>query len=86
MAVPDTNYVRTSDGVHIAYQVLGDGPFDLVFAPSFISHLEWAWEDPGYAAMLRRLASFSRLIWFDRRGLGLSDRPERLPTLEDQAG
>ena len=82
--VPETRYVRTADGVHIAYQVLGDGPLDLVFVPGWVNHLEWAWEYPPFAAMLRRLGSFSRLIWFDRRGLGLSDRPDRLPILEDQ--
>ena len=85
MAVlPETRYVRTADGVHIAYQVLGDGPLDLVFVPGWVNHLEWAWEYPPFAAMLRRLGSFSRLIWFDRRGLGLSDRPDHLPILEDQ--
>jgi class 3 adenylate cyclase len=82
--VPDTRYAKTSDGVHIAYQVLGDGPRDLVYVPRWPSHLDWAWEYPPFARMLRRLASFSRLIWFDKRGSGLSDRPERLPTLEDQ--
>ena len=82
--VPETRYAKTGDGVHIAYQVVGDGPIDLVFVPGWVSHVEWAWENPSYARFFRRLASFSRLILFDKRGLGLSDRPERLPTLEDQ--
>jgi len=82
--VPETRYAKTADGVHIAYQVVGDGPIDLVFVPGWVNHVEWAWEYPGYARLLSRLASFSRLIWFDKRGMGLSDRPEKLPTLEDQ--
>jgi len=82
--VPETRYAKTEDGVHIAYQVVGDGPIDLVFVPGWVSHVEWAWENPSYARFFRRLSSFSRLILFDKRGLGLSDRPGRLPTLEDQ--
>lgn len=72
-AQPDTRYARSGD-VHIAYQVLGDGPLDIVFVPGFASHLEWQWEEPMQAAFFRRLASFSRLIRFDKRGAGLSDR------------
>ena len=81
--VPMIRYVRNGD-VALAYQVLGDGPIDLVFLPSFLSNLEIAWESPLYARFLRRLASFSRLILMDRRGTGLSDRmsPEDLPPLE----
>lgn len=82
--VPKTHYVKTADGVSIAYQVMGNGPIDLVFVPGGVNHVEWAWEYAGYARLLERLASFARLIWFDKRGLGLSDRPDRLPTLEDQ--
>jgi pimeloyl-ACP methyl ester carboxylesterase/class 3 adenylate cyclase/DNA-binding CsgD family transcriptional regulator len=70
---PRTRYARSGD-LSIAYQVVGDGPVDLVHAPPFISHLEWTWEWPPYARYLRRLASFSRLILFDKRGTGLSDR------------
>jgi pimeloyl-ACP methyl ester carboxylesterase len=72
--------------VNIAYQVVGDGPFDLVWAPPWISHVEEAWEEPTLARFLRRLASFSRLIVFDKRGTGMSDRvPEdRLPSLEER--
>jgi pimeloyl-ACP methyl ester carboxylesterase len=71
--MPRTRYTRSGD-VSIAYQVVGDGPIDLVFAPGFPSHLEHAWDQPRLAHFYRRLASFSRLILFDKRGLGLSDR------------
>lgn len=75
-----------SGNVHIAYQVLGDGPLDLVVVPGWISHIEHLWDDPKYASFLRRLAAFSRLIVFDKRGTGLSDRvaPTELPTLEQR--
>jgi len=81
--IPEIRYTRNGD-VALAYQVLGDGPIDLVFLPAFISNLEIAWEEPRLARFLRRLASFSRLILMDRRGTGLSDRmsPEDLPPLE----
>jgi len=69
-----TNYATTADGVHIAYQVVGTGPTDLVFAPGFVFNVEAAWEWPRVSEFLRRLATFSRLIIFDRRGSGLSDR------------
>src|SRR3954451_14937205 len=78
---PDTHYAKSGD-LRIAYQVVGDGPFDLVLVPGFVSHVEAAWEQPHVARLLERLASFSRLILFDRRGLGLSDRPGGVPTLE----
>jgi class 3 adenylate cyclase len=68
--------------VNIAYQVVGDGPFDLVLVPGFISHLDLDWDEPRSAHFLSRLASFSRLIRFDKRGTGLSDRPGGLPDLE----
>ena len=84
--VPDTRYARSADGVHIAYQVVGDAPLDLVLAPGFVSHLEHSWDDPALARFLRRLASFSRLIVFDKRGTGMSDRDpsDRAPLLEDR--
>jgi pimeloyl-ACP methyl ester carboxylesterase len=78
---PDTRYAKSAD-VNIAYQVVGDGPLDLVLVPGFISHLELDWQGPGYAHMLERLSSFARLIRFDKRGTGLSDRPGGLPDLE----
>ncbi len=70
---PRTSYARSGD-LSIAYQIVGDGPVDLVLGPSFVSHVEYCWEEPGYARFLRRLAAFSRLIHFDKRGTGLSDR------------
>lgn len=72
-----------SNGQSIAFQVHGEGPLDLVLVPGFVSHVEVLWEDPAVARFLRRLISFSRLILFDRRGQGLSDRPGRPPTLEE---
>ncbi len=80
---PETRYAN-SGGLHIAYQVVGDGPFDLVYVPGWISNVELMWEDPAHAHLLRRLASFSRVILFDKRGTGLSDPVplDRLPTLE----
>lgn len=75
-----------SDGLSIAYQVHGEGELDLVLVPGFVSHVELLWEEPGMARFLRRLASFSRLILFDKRGQGLSDRPVAPPTLEDSMG
>jgi pimeloyl-ACP methyl ester carboxylesterase len=80
---PTTKYAKSGD-VHIAYQVVGDGPNDLVFVPGWVSHVEYAWEDPFFSHFLRRLASFSRLIILDRRGTGLSDRVADLPTLEQR--
>jgi pimeloyl-ACP methyl ester carboxylesterase len=78
---PETQYAKSGD-VNIAYQVVGDGPLDLVLVPGFVSHLESDWDEPRSAHFLERLASFSRLIRFDKRGTGLSDRPAGLPDLE----
>jgi class 3 adenylate cyclase len=85
MSIPKTEYTRTGN-LHIAYQVIGQGPLDLVYVPGWISHVELAWEEPTLANFLRRLASFSRLITFDKRGTGLSDRVpnDQLPTLEER--
>ena len=74
MEIPETNYARTVDGVHIAYQVFGEGPVDMVFAFGEVSNVDQMWELPEAANFLRRLASFSRVIAFDRRGNGVSDR------------
>ncbi|HEY7477684.1 MAG TPA: adenylate/guanylate cyclase domain-containing protein [Actinomycetota bacterium] len=84
MTVPETRYAKTADGVHIAYQVLGDGPIDVLFVLGWLTHIERLWEEPRIARFLDRLASFSRVMIFDKRGVGLSDRvPEdRLPSLE----
>ncbi len=83
--VPETRYVKS--GVYsIAYQVVGDGTFDLLWVPGWVSNVELGWEDPLLGRFLSRLASFSRLILFDKRGTGLSDRVplEELPTLEER--
>ena len=80
--VPTTRYAKSAD-VNIAYQVFGDGPVDLVFVPGFISHVELAWEEPYLARFLRRLAAFSRVMFFDKRGTGLSDPVARRPGLAD---
>jgi pimeloyl-ACP methyl ester carboxylesterase len=77
-----TRYTDSS-GVSIAYQVHGDGELDLVFVPGFVSHVELLWENPNTARFLRRLASFARVVVFDKRGQGLSDRPAYPPTLEE---
>jgi class 3 adenylate cyclase len=85
MADVETRYAKSGE-LYIAYQTVGQGPLDLVIVPGFVWHLEHQWEWPEYAAMLRRLASFSRLILLDKRGTGLSDRvpPGEMPTLEQR--
>ena len=77
---PEVHYARSGD-VSIAYQVVGDGPVDLIFVP-FMINLVWAWEQPVFVDFCRRLANFSRLILLDKRGTGLSDRPRDLPSFE----
>jgi pimeloyl-ACP methyl ester carboxylesterase len=81
--IPETRYAKSGD-VHIAYQVIGSGPPDLLFVRGFISHVDLQWEDSRPAQFLSRLASFSRLITFDKRGMGLSDRVASIPTLEER--
>jgi class 3 adenylate cyclase len=83
MDVPETKYAKSGD-VRIAYQVIGSGPLDLVFVPGFVSNLDVWWEDPSSAHFFSRLAAFSRLILFDKRGTGLSDRMVGMPNLEDR--
>lgn len=82
---PQTHYAKSED-LNIAYQVVGDGPFDLVYVPGWVSNIEYVWEEPRIARALERLASFSRLILFDKRGTGLSDRvpDDQLPTVEER--
>ncbi|HEY7750200.1 MAG TPA: adenylate/guanylate cyclase domain-containing protein [Aestuariivirgaceae bacterium] len=80
---PRTLYTK-SGNVSIAYQVTGDGPIDLVFAPGWVSNVEYAWENPDYARLITRLSSFSRFIRFDKRGTGLSDRDVKPSTLEQR--
>jgi class 3 adenylate cyclase len=81
--IPSTHYVK-SDDVHIAYQVFGEGSFDLLFVPGFVSNVEAIWQSPERSAFFRRLASFSRVILFDKRGTGMSDRGSQIFTLEQR--
>jgi pimeloyl-ACP methyl ester carboxylesterase len=83
MQAPETRYAR-SDGLSIAYQVVGDGPLDLIYTGSWTNQIEHAWEWPSYRRFLERLASFSRLITFDKRGSGLSDRISGAPSVEER--
>src|SRR2546421_830144 len=80
---PETRYAKSGD-INIAYQVIGEGPIDIVYVPGWVSHLEYAWESPLVANFYLRLASFSRLILFDKRGTGLSDQSTDMPTLEQR--
>jgi pimeloyl-ACP methyl ester carboxylesterase len=82
-SVPETRYVKSGD-VHIAYQVIGNGPTDLVFVPGFVSNVQAVWDFTEHANFLRRLASFCRLIIFDKRGTGMSDRGSQLFSLEQR--
>ena len=81
MELPDVQYAKSGD-VNIAYQVTGEGPFDLVFVPGYVTHLELHWAIPSFAPFLEELGSFSRLIRFDKRGTGMSDRVSGAPSLE----
>jgi class 3 adenylate cyclase len=81
--MPETRYARSGD-VHIAYQAFGSGPVDLVLIPGYLTHVELAWEHEPAARVLERLSSFARVITFDRRGSGLSDRVTEVPTLEQR--
>jgi pimeloyl-ACP methyl ester carboxylesterase len=83
MSPPPTRYAK-SDDVSIAYQILGDGPIDLVLVQGFATHLDMQWEAPPLARFFERLASFSRLVLFDKRGTGLSDPVSIVPTLEQR--
>ena len=80
---PKTHYAKSGD-VHIAYQIIGEGPIDLVFVPGFVSHVEASWQSTKRAKFFNRLASFSRLILFDKRGTGLSDRSSQIFSLEQR--
>ena len=85
MRMPETKYARSADGTFIAYQVVGDGPVDLVYVPGFIWHLEIQWEHPESSRALEALAAVGRLIVFDKRGTGLSDRASPLVDLDTRA-
>ncbi|HEY7761624.1 MAG TPA: alpha/beta hydrolase, partial [Actinomycetota bacterium] len=84
MTPPETKYALAPDGVHIAYQVTGSGDVDLVLMHGTVSHLEIAWEDPKLRRLYERLGEFTRLIRFDRRGIGMSDPLDAIPVFEDQ--
>lgn len=81
--IPETKYAKIGS-IHVAYQLFGNGPIQLVVAPGWTSHIEYAWEDPSYARLLERLGTFARVVWFDKRGTGLSDKVANLPTLEER--
>jgi pimeloyl-ACP methyl ester carboxylesterase len=82
-ARPRTRYAR-SGGAHIAYQVFGDGPIDVVLVPGFVSNVEHLWELPNMPAAFERMASFARVILWDKRGTGLSDPVVGVPALEER--
>jgi class 3 adenylate cyclase len=81
---PVARYAESSDGVHIAYVVEGDGPIDLIWIPPWISQVEYLWTEPTLRAAMDQLTRFARVVSFDRRGAGLSDPLVRVPTLEEQ--
>ena len=80
---PKTQYAKCGD-ISIAFQVSGDGPVDVIYVTGWISNLDYALEYPGYARVFERISSFARLIRFDKRGTGLSDRGVGFPTLEQR--
>lgn len=80
---PETRYAKSGD-VHVAYQTFGSESINLVLTPGWASHIEYAWEEPVYARFLRRLGTFGKVAWFDKRGTGLSDRVPEMPTLEQR--
>jgi pimeloyl-ACP methyl ester carboxylesterase len=80
--LPTTRYAKSGE-VHIAYQIFGEGP-DLIMAPGFVSHIENYWDDPRFARWLRKLGSFCRVVLFDKRGTGLSDRVANLPAMDER--
>jgi pimeloyl-ACP methyl ester carboxylesterase len=82
--MPETRYAKAPDAVHIAYQVVGSGPFDLIFANSWCSHIEFSWSRPAIVRFYEHLASFCRLVLFDKRGTGLSDPVAGVPTMDDR--
>src|SRR3954469_10968417 len=81
--LPETHYALSGEG-NIAYQSMGNGPVDFIVVPGFISHIEFMHELPGYTSFLRRLSKFARVITFDKRGQGLSDRVSDAPSLEQR--
>ena len=82
--LPQTRYAKAPEG-DVAYQVVGDGPRDLVVVPGWFSHLDLQWDDPPWRAFITELASFARVILYDKRGTGLSDPVDGAPTLQSRA-
>lgn len=80
---PATNYAKTVDDVHVAYQVFGEG-VDLVFVPGFVSHIDNYWDEPSWARTLSQIGTFARVVMFDKRGTGLSSRVSRLPSMDER--
>src|SRR5512141_2920013 len=80
---PPVLYAKSGD-IYVAYTVTGSGPVDLVWCPGALSHLELEWDNPYYRQLWERLGSFVRLINFDKRGTGMSDRPAGIATLQDR--
>ena len=76
-------YAKSGE-IHIAYQVWGEGPIDLVFAPGFVTHVESLWSEPGMARFLRAMGRFARVVMFDKRGTGMSDRVEKMPGMDQR--
>src|ERR1700730_16904701 len=83
IGLPETRYALSGD-VNIAYQVMGAGPVDIIMVPGVVSHIEFLHEFVGYTAFLRRLSAFARVVTFDKRGQGLSDRISGAPSLEQR--
>jgi len=83
LGLPETQYAQSGD-FNIAYQVMGEGPVDIILVPGIISHIDFQHELPGYTRFLRRLAKFARVVTFDKRGQGLSDRLADVPSLEER--
>ena len=83
LGMPETRYAHSGD-INIAYQTMGHGPLDIVIVPGAFSHVEFNHELPGFTAFLRRLSSISRVVTFDKRGQGLSDRVSGMPSLEER--
>ena len=83
LKLPETRYVFSGD-VSIAYQVMGNGPVDIIVVPGLFSHVEFLHEMPGYTAFTRRLSNYARVVTFDKRGQGLSDRISGAPSLEQR--
>lgn len=82
--MPETAYASCG-GLSLAYQVFGEGPIDLVYASSFVSHVEMFWTMPEFEAFMERLAMFFRVVIFDKAGVGLSDPVDHVRTLDERA-